>query len=114
MTDQMQNNSQYWLCEIERHLGHDPSNAQIAELLGITRGAISHQKLGRYAMSVRAAVATAYLLEIHPMLLVASTQYDSATTEPDKIFWLTTYMKWADKAPRKIRPPIAELIPPQP
>lgn len=64
-------------------------------------------------MGVRAAIAAAYVLEVHPMLIVASTQYDSAANDQERIFWLTTYMKWADKAPRGMNPPITELLPDQ-
>jgi hypothetical protein len=113
MTNQPPNNTQYWLEQLEKTSGLTGGNPELAELLGVTRSSISHQKRGVYAMSVRSAVAAAYVLEVHPMLIVASTQYDSAATDQDRIFWLTTYMKWADKAPRKINPPITELLPDQ-
>jgi hypothetical protein len=107
------NNTMYWLDQVEKESGLKGSNPKLAELLGVTRSSISHQKRGVYAMGVRSAVAAAYVLEVHPMLIVASTQYDSATNEQDKIFWLTTYMKWGDKAPRNIKPPITEQLPDQ-
>ncbi|MBR8030374.1 hypothetical protein KDX27_42190 [Burkholderia cenocepacia] len=106
------NNTMYWLEQVEKESKLQGSNPQLAQLLGVTRSSISHQKRGVYAMGVRSAVAAAYVLEIHPMLIVASTQYDSATNDDDRIFWLTTYMKWADKAPANIRPPITEVIRP--
>jgi hypothetical protein len=107
------NNTKYWLEMVEQTSGLTGSNAKLAELLGVTRSSISHQKRGVYAMGVRSAVAAAYILEVHPMLIVASTQHDSAANDSDKIFWLTTYMKWADKAPRGINPPITQLLPDQ-
>jgi hypothetical protein len=105
------NNTMYWLEQVEKESGLKGNNTQLAELLGVTRSSISHQKRGVYAMGVRSAVAAAYVLEVHPMLIVASTQHDSATTDQDRIFWLTTYMKWADKAPRNVKPPITEQLP---
>lgn len=111
------NNTQYWIDQIEQTCGTASSNAKTAELLGVTRSSISHAKRGIYALGVRAAVAAAYLLEVHPMLIVTSTQHDSAVSaknEGDQIFWLTAYMKYADKAPRCINPPITALLPEQP
>lgn len=105
------NNTQYWLARLESHIESTGVNVSLADLLGVSRSSISQQKHGVHAMGVRPAVAAAYALEVHPMLLVASTQYDSATEEHDRIFWLTTYMKWRDKAPRGMRPPIEELLP---
>ena len=113
MTNQHANNTQYWLEQVEKTSGLTGGNPKLAELLGVTRSSISHQKRGVYAMGVRSAVAAAYVLEVHPMLIVASTQYDSAANDQDRIFWLTTFMKWADKAPRGINPPIMELLPDQ-
>lgn len=105
------NNSAYWLELLEKENKGLSNNQALAEALGLSRASISHQKRGLYAMGVRAAVQVAYMLELHPMLIIASTQYDSATTELEKVFWLSTYLKWQDKAPRTVKPPITEQLP---
>jgi DNA-binding XRE family transcriptional regulator len=104
-------NTLFWLECLQNADTRYTNNQALADVLGVSRAAISQQKRGIYAMSVKAAVTTAYALEIHPMLVIASTQFDSAPNEADRIFWLTTYLKWADKAPAHVKPPITEHLP---
>lgn len=104
-------NSSYWLEMVEKQNKGLSNNQALADVLGLSRASISHQKRGLYAMGIRAAVQVAYLLEIHPMLIIASTQYDSAVKDEERVFWLSTYLKWQDKAPRNVKPPITEHLP---
>lgn len=66
------------------------NDSRLAELLSISRQAVSQYRTGK-SMSVIVAVRVARLLHLNPMETISATMAAQATTEAERSFWTAEY-----------------------
>lgn len=65
----------------------DPTNAEVAEKLKVTQGAVSHYLTGRRIMDDETCLAVALQLEIDPMQVLGAAFLDRAEKTGQKSLW---------------------------
>lgn len=97
-----------WLDLVKQELNLKSDN-ELAINLGVTRQTISGYRKGKASMNAKVATTIAARLEIWPMLTIASTMYEQATKEEDRLFWQGQFDLWNEKEKR--RPGIHKHLP---
>lgn len=64
-----------------------PSDYAAAKVLGVTRAAISSYRVGRSHFDADIASRVAAILDIDPLEVIASAEYERARTESAKAIW---------------------------
>lgn len=83
----------YWLEQAKTKLASD-SDAALAHALGCSRQSISQHRHGKHNMSIRTALTIARILEVNPMIVIATTMYHQATTDEERKFWTDTVRRY--------------------
>lgn len=99
-----------WLDRIREERGVE-SDYKLAQLLGVSKVAISQQRSGKNEMSVRAAVRAAELLNLPALLVIASVMYHG-DRESNREFWLMQWKAQTEARRRNAQPPHGHPSPP--
>lgn len=83
----------WWLDQAQKKLDAR-SDAELARALGCSRQSISQHRHGKHNMSIRTALTIARILEINPMIVIATTMYHQSNTDEERKFWADTFKKY--------------------
>lgn len=78
---------------LELHKKDVKNDSQLAQLIGISRQAISQYRSGQN-MNTYVCVKVAFLLNINPLETIAASMYEQSTNEEEKKFWFECYNKF--------------------
>ncbi|WP_070254904.1 helix-turn-helix domain-containing protein, partial [Janthinobacterium lividum] len=75
-----------YLADLQAKLGN-PTQQQLAQILGITQGAVAHYVNGRRVMDDETCLAVAMALNIDPLLVVGAACIDRAEKTGQSSLW---------------------------
>lgn len=85
-------NSEYWLDLVREKKGIN-SDYKLADTLALTRARLSQIRKGAGQFGPAAAVRAAHILEVDPLLVVASVLFHGAGDGVQEDFWRAVYLE---------------------
>lgn len=93
--------SNHWIKKLKAKTGIS-SDYKLSDTLNLSRARLSQISKGEGQFGPAAAVRAAHMLDVEPMLVVASVLFHAAGDAEQARFWREVYRKAWDERPRRV------------